>query len=337
MYNTYLSFKETPNKKNLIYKGKHEGLTILLVKKSKIHKDFIEYLEEKVMNRLSYANPVKMASPIADKEPNKKPFGKKLYILGAVAISIVILSAFLFSNSSTAVVPLSLNYEVGERMVYAGSWSTVTQRYNQTNNMSSTYSTDNNSTLIIDVISLDDETYTINNTYNLDILGRPLTTNLTQQLTKSDYVNNFLIGDAARLLYNMTGEKIDYYKLNLLQAKVGDTLQIPINTGNESIGTIGTLTLKFAAIEDITVAAGTFKVFRLDYSADFTIHANIHGIINIQLPEPIPGQITGQTYLEYGTCRLIKSNVQETNQFPEPSGYNYTYTSQRTLTQLIKP
>jgi hypothetical protein len=289
------------------------------------------------MIKPSYANPAEMPSSISDNEPKRKPFGKKLYVLGAVAIAIVILSAFLFSNSSVAVVPLSLNYEVGERMVYATSWSTVTQRYNQTNNMNPTYSTNNNSTLTLDILSVDGETYTINNTYNLDILGRPLTTNLTQQLTKSDYVNNFLIGDAARLLYNMTGERCDYYKLNLLQAKVGDTLQIPINTGNESIGTIGTLTLKFAGIEDLTLAAGTFKVFRLDYSADFTIHANIHGIINIQIPEPIPGQIIGQTYLEYGTCRLIKSNVQETNQIPGTSGYNYTYTSERTLTQLIKP
>jgi len=265
-------------------------------------------------------------------------FGKKLYAVAAAVLAVIVVSAFLFSNSSAATVPLSLNYEAGERMVYASSWSTVTQRHNQTNNMPTSSTMSSNSTLTLDVVSFDGETYTLNNTYNLEILGKPRTANLTTKLTKADYVNNFLIGDAARLLYNMTGDKFDYYRLNLLQAKVGDTLQIPINTGNESIGTTGTLNVKFASIQELTVPAGTFKVFRLDYTADFTIHANLQGgIISITLPEPVPGQITGQTYLEYGTCRLIKSEVQETNQFPGASGYNYTYTSQRTLTQFTKP
>ncbi len=284
------------------------------------------------------ANPTETSAPQpASNGSKRKRFGKKFYVLGAAVLVVIVVSAFLFSNSSAATLPLSLNYEVGERMTYASSWSTATQRYNQTNDKVSTSTTDSNLTLTLDVISFDGETYTINNTMNFEILGRPRTANLTTKLTKADYVNNFLIGDAARLLYNMTGDKFDYYRLNLLQATVGDVLQIPINTGNESIGTTGTLNVKFASIEDLTVPAGTFKVFRLDYTAEFTIHANLQsGLIRINLPEPVPGQITGQTYLEYGTCRLIKSEVQETDQFPGASGYNYTYTSQRTLTQFTK-
>lgn len=281
--------------------------------------------------------PSSLPQPTVKAEPKRRRFGKKLYALSAVVLAVIVVSAFLFSNSSAATLPLSLNYELGERMVYSSSSSTTTQRYNQTNNMPTTTSTNSNSTLTLDVISFDGETYTINNTYDLEILGRPHTANLTTKLTKADYANNFLIGDAARLLYNMTGDKFDYYRLNLLQAKVGDILQIQVNTGNESIGTTGTMNVKFAGIEELAVPAGTFKVFRLDYTAEFTIHANLQsGLIRINLPEPVPGQISGQTYLEYGTCRLIKSEVQETSQFPGASGYNYTYTSQRTLTQFTK-
>lgn len=288
------------------------------------------------MFRPSSASP-EPSTPQQAGNVSKRRFGKKLYIIAAAVLIIVIIPTFLFSNNSTATVPLSLNYKVGERMVYATSGSTTIQTYNQTNNIPSTRTTSSNSTMTITVLSFDGKTYTLNNTYNLYFFGRQSTLNLTQQLSTADYVNNFLIGDASRLLYNMTGDKYDYYKLNLLQAKIGDTIQIPVNTGNESIGTTGTLNVKFASIEDLKVPAGTFKVFRLDYTADFTVHANLHGIINLQLAEPVPGQITGQTYLEYGTCRLIQSHVQETDQYMEKPSYNYTLTSDRTLTQLTKP
>ncbi|XHH10034.1 MAG: hypothetical protein ACFCUE_05225 [Candidatus Bathyarchaeia archaeon] len=277
------------------------------------------------------------ATPQPANHGSKRSWGKKFYVLAAAIIVVVLVCAFLFSNYSAATIPLSLNYEVGERMVYASSWQTTTERYNLTINIPATQTTNGNSTLTINILSLNGDTYTLNNTYNFDILGKPLNTNMTQQITKADYVNNFLVGDAARLL-NMTGDKFDYYKLNLLQATIGESIQIPVNTGNESIGTTGTLNVKFASVEEITVPAGTFKVFRLDYTADFTIHANLQGgILNIQLPEPVPGQITGQTFLEYGTCRLIKSTVTETNQFTGQINYNATYTSERILTELIKP
>ncbi len=274
----------------------------------------------------------------ANNSPKRRRFGKKLYAAAAAVLVIVVVSAFLFSTNSAATVPLSLDYQVGERMVYASSWSTTVERDNQTINTPGTYSYSSNSTRTVDVLSLNGDTYTLNYTDSFEILGKPFSANMTQQLTKGDYANNFLIGDSARLLYNMTGGKYDYYKLNLLQAKVGDTIQIPVNTGNESIGVTGTLNVKFAAIEDLTVPAGTFRVFRLDYTADYTTHANLQGgIISINLPEPVPGQITGQTYLEYGTCRLVKSTVTETDQYPGAQGYNYTYTSERTLTQFTKP
>jgi hypothetical protein len=97
---------------------------------------------------------------------SKRRFGKKLYVLAAAILIIVIVSAFMFSSNSAATVPLSLNYKVGERMVYATSGSTVIQTYNQTNNIPSTRTTSSNSTLTIDVLGFDGTTYTLNNTYN---------------------------------------------------------------------------------------------------------------------------------------------------------------------------
>lgn len=137
----------------------------------------------------------------------KRRFGKKSYVLTAVLLVTLVIFAFMLSNYSAATVPLSLNYQVGEKMVYATTSTNAAQRYNQTNNIPNTSTSSINSTLIINVIEFDGSTYSVNNTYLTEIYGKLYNGTLTQQLTTTDYVNNFLIGDAARLLYNMTGSK----------------------------------------------------------------------------------------------------------------------------------
>ena len=295
------------------------------------------------MFKLIFADPQEMPSLPQQPASNSfrsKRFGRKLYALGAVVIVIIVVTAFLFSNGTAEAIPLSLNYEVGERMVYVTSGVVTIQRYNATNDKTATETMNTNSSLSLDVVSFDDETYTLNNTITLDIQGRPVTSNITTKVNKTDYAKNFLSGEALRLLYNLTSDTFAYEKLTLPQAEVGDSLQIQVKTGNESIGMTGTLTLKFASIENIIVPAGTYKVFRIDYdTSDLTAHANLQSsLININFPDPIPVNITGQTYLEYGTCRLIKFTCQETD-YVQTAAQNYTYTSQseRTLTHHTKP
>lgn len=265
-------------------------------------------------------------------------FGKKLYALGAIVIVIIIVTAFLFSSRTAEAIPLSLNYEVGEKMVYVTSAAMTTQRYNATNDKTATETMNTNSSLILDIVGFDGETYTLNNTITVDIQGRIVTVPIATKVNQTNYASNFLFSEALTLIYNMASDTYDYEKLTLPQAKVGDSLQIQVKTGNESIGMTGTLTLKFASIENITVPAGTYKVFRIDYyTTDLTTRANLQSsLVTINIPEPIPSNITGQTYLEYGTWRLIKFICQQTA-YVQTQNFTYRHTSERILTQHTKP
>jgi hypothetical protein len=71
----------------------------------------------------------------------------------------------------------------------------------------------------------------------------------------------------------------------------------------------GNVTEAFGDVQNITVPVGTYRVFSVDVSG-----ANLTLITNLPPPvsEPISENFTlnGQLYLEYGTCRLIQTNLQ---------------------------
>jgi hypothetical protein len=97
---------------------------------------------------------------------------------------------------------------------------------------------------------------------------------------------------------------------NQTQAEVGDTWQIPMNTENTPYLNEGDMTVTFAAIQDLKVAAGTYKVFRMDFSENAQEQIpSVTGFTSIQ-QEKMQMQISGQSYLEYGTCKQIQSNLQ---------------------------
>jgi hypothetical protein len=50
--------------------------------------------------------------------------------------------------------------------------------------------------------------------------------------------------------------------------KVGDSVTVPFPSANVSFGITGTLTMTFGGIQEITVPAGTFKVFRIDVTSN---------------------------------------------------------------------
>jgi hypothetical protein len=72
----------------------------------------------------------------------------------------------------------------------------------------------------------------------------------------------------------------------------------------------GNITLKFGEIQNITVLAGTYKVFRIDVLANNLSRVDTY-------PPPINMTVfqnltfSAQVYLEYGTCRLVESDLQE--------------------------
>jgi len=105
--------------------------------------------------------------------PPKKRFGKKIYItIGVVVIVAILVTAVLLVPPATAnTIPLGINYTVGEKLVYdVTTTDQIGSSYtNLTGEIQGQLSA--NSTISIFVVSLDQETYTLNYTATSTILG----------------------------------------------------------------------------------------------------------------------------------------------------------------------
>jgi hypothetical protein len=89
------------------------------------------------------------------------------------------------------------------------------------------------------------------------------------------------------------------------------------------------ITITFNAIEDLTVKAGSFKVFSLDFS--FLGNITGEGIV------PQLAECTGQAYLEYGTCKQIQANLQMTLLTLSSENQKTVISVSSTLAQNLKP
>ena len=248
-------------------------------------------------------------------EDNTKSTHKKSYaLLAGLAIIVIIVAVLLVpqssappSSSSTSSIQLSLNYAVGQHMVYTTTTNVVT---NQMGNTLSGITGNNNynSTTSIDVLSFDGQTYRINET--ADIEGYTLSLPpFTINVSKTSYYNNFAPG--APLVFYNSNPTISAY-LAQSSVNVGDVWTIPVNTGNSSLGLTGEMTLKFAGFEEITVAAGTYKTFKINISSgNLTMHYDpaYAQSIHLALNGNYTLRLNGTTYLEQNTCRLIKSEL----------------------------
>ena len=267
---------------------------------------------------------------------------KRLYALGGVIAIIVIASAIFVPQALGASLELGLNYSVGEKMTYL-STNTVTNKMSntsinvETNPLTQTY----NSTGTYEILSFDGENYRIKLTVTAELNGKalsiPITTNTT---TKAQYYNNLLpAGSPAFFLNNSSNPTLEAY-LSKSQIKIGETWQFPVSTGNASLGLTGEITLKFSGIQEITVPAGTYKVFVVELSSsNLIMHISPdNGIISASTLDNAILQLNGTSYLEVGTCRLIKSELtqQTTTQQPGISGTSTIYT-EKTLTEHLKP
>ena len=253
-------------------------------------------------------------------------FGKKVYAIAMIIlVAVVVIAAFSIPRGTGDSIPLSLNYQVGEEMVYN---TTETGQSGQLNSTSSLHST---STL--KVVSFDGEYYTLNRTITT-MLNRPISVSMTEKINKTGYAKYFLPGNTQNLFGNSSSNPVLAALLSNPEAKIGDTWQIPLNTGNSTRGTAGSLTLTFAGIQDLTVPAGTYRVFRIDVSSsNLASHVDIpEGKSDTEM------SFTGSMYMEYGTCRQIKSDVQASMTIQSTAlNSSLSYSSHMTLVQHIKP
>ena len=286
--------------------------------------------------RVNYASVPPETPPAAGQPLPRKPRRRRIYvalgIIAVVAVAVALTFAFLnglnLNTSGTeSTIPLGYNYTPGEEMTY-----NTTETINtggQNTSLTGTFS--------LNVISFDGTNYTINLT-TTESLSSPEGTRIinnntvTEKMNKAGYVT---------VSNGMNGTQCPFFGNPFLffqkdKATVGETWQVPLSFGNQTASFNGNFTYTLGNIQTITVPAGTYKVFTMNISSnDLTI--TLSGTpLNPTVFQNITAQ--GQVYAEYGTCRIIDSNIQETMDYTSQSiNYNETITAQTTLVNLTKP
>src|SRR3990172_1736578 len=231
--------------------------------------------------------------------PSKKFGGKKLYVVVAAvaAIVIILVAVWMVPQGNADVISLGVDYAVGEKLTYA-----VTMTISLSiANASMSNSTDG--TLTVEVLSFDGDTYTLNYTTSSSANGVSVTASNLVELKKSEMVTALALLPVASQQFNSYGNESGPMLtafFDQTQAKVGDTWSVPIQSEGSVVAE--DLKVTFKAIQDLTVEAGTFRVFRIDYSTSIQQNQSSDYSIKIDL--------SGQSYLEQGTCRQIQNNLQ---------------------------
>ena len=141
----------------------------------------------------------------------------------------------------------------------------------------------------------------------MQLLGKPVTISYLEKVNKTGYTTIVFAGTTEALGASLGSQ--DPVLTGILgkpEVKVGDTWEIPMNPSNASIGITGSLVLTFKGIQEITVPAGTYKVFRVDMtSKDVGVHTST---VSTTM------SVSGEYYVEFETGRQIQNSIQMTMQ-----------------------
>jgi hypothetical protein len=267
--------------------------------------------------------------------------GKKVILIAAVVAVAVIVSALLIPHGA-AEIPLNVNYAVGEKMIYNTVSSGTFENNNST--IASKIPSSNNMTLTeedrIEVVGFDGDSYTLNHTMALNDM--PMTFSTLEKMNKTGYSTYiFSLGNTTQEVPNTSVTSSSYLAqlLSNPEVKVGDTVTVPF-PAFIGVTTTGDLTLTFKGFENLTTGAGTFKVFRVDMTSN-NVSMQLDGT-NSSSNMSSKLDVNCQTYLEYGTMRLVKSTTQETISEQSTYGsisiaYTMHLTTDRTLNEDIIP
>jgi hypothetical protein len=269
------------------------------------------------------------------KAPRKKWLRKKIYlIIAAVVIIAVILGAsFLIPQSNANVVPLGVHYVTGEKLTYdvTSSASAVSQAQNISTNVSS------KGILTVEVISFDGQIYTLNYTTTSSTGDLKTVISRVINVRESDMITFFgLLPITLQPLITTSNDSSPILSapFNQSEAKVGDTWNITLNMTDSTSTRIGELTVTFKAIQNLSVKAGTYKVFRIDFTQNTQQNTEFG---NPLYYNNLNFDFSCQSYLEYGSCKQIQSTFQlnMTSQLGTASSYSLFDSVTSTLTQDI--
>jgi hypothetical protein len=236
---------------------------------------------------------------------------KKLYVLiAAVATIAAVLLAF-FIPQGAAIIPLEVNYTVGEKMVYSTTQQITMLDYSSPLGIDPP-NTVFNSTSTVEVTGFDGQYYTLNHTTKVvsssgSSLSIPFS--FIQKINKEGYTVNIFQGDDAP--GNATANPFIVGLLNRSEVKVGDTWTIPIENTNPAVSCSGSITITFQGFEDITVPAGTFRVFKANSVSSVFAQMTPVTFNDITSTTTLTISQNGTMYVEYSSCRQIKSTIQQ--------------------------
>ena len=293
-----------------------------------------------------------LANQQATDQTSPRRFGKKRYVAIASIVAIAIIALAFLIPQGAATISLNVDYSIGEKMVYDSNINiTMALKSSSLGSIGAFQmpnSTTVNSQQTIEVIGFDGENYLLNHTTTMTVLDRPISFSITEKMNKTGYSTYLLNAGSNQTNVPTSGpvgptsESFLAQLLSKPEVKVGDTITVPYPAASSLIQTTGNLTIKINGVEDLTVPAGTYKVFRIDMTSNN---------LKISLTPPktnssiiLPGDINmnvdinAQMYLEYGTMRQIKSTMQETSAY-QSSFLNMTIqmNMDMTLKQHIKP
>jgi hypothetical protein len=239
---------------------------------------------------------------------------KKIAIVIA-AILIVVLGVAFFIPHGVATIPLTANYTVGEVLVYSNN-ITSTARFDISSQGSTSTGIENETLFIKD---FDRSYFTIVHNISLTMSfefgqSSPLVYSFTNKMSKTGFAIYGLRFDGSQVnVPNNNGAGGDSFltpMINQSQVKVGDKISIPYpERSSLGLEITGNLEITFGDVQDLTVPAGTFRVFKINIEG-----ANLETkqILNDTSIPDITGSLNihHEIYLEYGTLKVVKASTQ---------------------------
>jgi hypothetical protein len=238
-----------------------------------------------------------------------KRFRKGIAVLVISLIVVVILALAFLIPPGAATIPLNVSYTVGETLIYKTTEAGFSGGFNyQTGQMQVNQSFFVSYVDTQTVQSFNGQTYNISHSlvFNLGMeQTNPISYN--ELLNKTGFSEIIAPGIASNEpSVNQTVINPVLAFLASPVVKVGDTAVIPITTSNAGVNMTGNVTVTFVGIQNITVPAGTFNVFRVDSSAINTTQTSQHGLFGKGTMTDTQS-FTEQSYIEYDTGKLIQS------------------------------
>jgi hypothetical protein len=201
---------------------------------------------------------------------------------------------------------LGINYVQGEKMTYEidMTMEMMGQEFSYT------------MTLMIEILYKENGTYTVRTTFGLMNQTQPMATySITAKVNETGHTVEFLDvpPDFQQTMSSFSFMPGNGFYFPKGEAKVGDSWQIPIDMQTEEFNFTGTINNKITETRRINVPAGTYDVFKLEFtSSEFNLEYETPPELNMTEPIEIDMTMKGYEYFEKGTCRVVEAKIEQT-------------------------